>query len=62
MTSTGSIEKLLDTRAAADLIGIHPQTILNKIRIGELAAVKIGRVYRIRPQALNAYLDRRTGR
>lgn len=43
---------------AADLIGVHVNTIRREINRGNLAAVRIGRVLRVRMTELNAYLKR----
>lgn len=41
-------------------LGVHWQTVLNCIKRGELEAVKMGRGYRISPEALKAFVERRT--
>jgi len=45
---------------AAKELGVHWQTVLNCIKRGELEAVKMGRGYRIAPEALKAFIERRT--
>lgn len=43
---------------AADLIGVHVNTVRREINRGNLAAVRIGRVLRVRVAEIHAYLKR----
>lgn len=43
---------------AADLLGVHVNTVRREIDRGNLAAVRIGRVWRIRVVEIHAYLRR----
>lgn len=45
---------------AANKLNVHWQTILNCIKRGELEAIRIGRGYRISPEALEAFIKQRT--
>jgi len=56
------LEKLLSTQEAADILGLHVQTVRQYIRRGELPAVKISpRLYKIRPEDLERFIeDKRT--
>lgn len=47
---------------AADLLGIHVNTVRREINRGNLAAVRIGRVMRVRVAELHAYLKRNESR
>lgn len=47
---------LYTTEQVAKLLQVHPLTILKYIRSGQLKAIKLGRVYRIRQSALQAFL------
>ncbi len=43
----------------AKRIAAHPETVRRIIRRGELAAVKIGKQWRVSESAMQEYLDRR---
>ena len=47
---------LLTVEEAANRISVHPETIRRMIRRGELAALKIGNVYRVDPNGLTPTL------
>ncbi len=49
----------LTVQDAAELLGVEYKTIYRAVVAGELPAYRIGRVYRIRRQDLDAYLDAR---
>jgi excisionase family DNA binding protein len=52
------LERLLSTREAANILGIHVQTVRQYIRRGELPAVKISpRLYKIRPEDLEKFIE-----
>jgi excisionase family DNA binding protein len=52
------LEKLLSTREAADILGVHVQTVRQYIRRGELPAVKISpRLYKVRPEDLERFIE-----
>lgn len=44
-------------KAVADRLGVEYKTVWRLIRSGQLPAVRVGRVYRIRPQDLEVYLQ-----
>lgn len=50
-------EKIYTTEQVATLLQIHPLTVLKYIKMKKLKAIKLGRVYRIRESALQAFLD-----
>ena len=49
---------LIDLKSAADMLGLHINTIRREINRGNLASVRIGRVLRIRVAELQAYVKR----
>ena len=49
-------EKIYTTEQIAGILQIHPLTVLKYIKSGQLKAIKLGRVYRIRESALQAFL------
>ena len=51
------LEQLLTQQQAADLCGIHLHTIIRARRSGELRSIVRGRMVRIRPSDLQAWLD-----
>jgi excisionase family DNA binding protein len=51
-----SFEQLLDTDEAAALLKIHPKTLQKMARNGEITGVQIGKLWRFRASALNAWL------
>jgi excisionase family DNA binding protein len=51
------LDKLYTTEQVADLLQIHPLTVLKYIKVGRLRAVKLGRVYRITESALQKFLE-----
>ena len=52
------LEKLLSTREAADILGVHVQTVRQYIRLRELPAVKISpRLYKVRPEDLERFIE-----
>ncbi len=55
-----SMDNLFSINTAAARLDCHPETLRRIIRRGELAAVKVGRDWRVRESDLNAFLDART--
>ena len=51
-------EPLLDSEEAAALLRIHPKTLQRLARRGEVVAIQIGKLWRFRASALNAWLDK----
>ena len=54
--SVSSFERLLDSDEAAALLNIHPKTLQKMARSGEITGVQIGKLWRFRASALNAWL------
>jgi excisionase family DNA binding protein len=53
-------DTLLTAAEVADQLRVSTMTIYRLIRSGELAAVRVGRNYRVRQRDLDAYLEART--
>ena len=53
-----AFEPLLDSSEAAALLKIHPKTLQKLARNGEIAAIQIGKLWRFRVSALNAWLQK----
>jgi len=51
------VDTIYTTEQVATLIQVHPLTILKYIKSGQLKAIKLGRVYRIRESSLQAFLE-----
>jgi len=52
-------EKFFTTEQVASILQVHPFTILKFIKAGKLQGIKIGRVYRIKESAIDAFLEER---
>ncbi|KKU80490.1 MAG: hypothetical protein UY05_C0006G0024 [Candidatus Peregrinibacteria bacterium GW2011_GWA2_47_7] len=50
-------DRILTPGQAAQILQIHPFTVLKYIKGGKLKASKLGRVYRIRESAIENFLD-----
>jgi len=64
MTDTGrnEPEKLLDVEEVAALLGLHPQSVYDMARSGEIQAFKVGREWRVRPSDLKAWQEAKAAR
>jgi excisionase family DNA binding protein len=51
-----NFEQLLDSQEAARLLGIHPKTLKQMARRGEVPAVRIGKFWRFRASALDSWV------
>jgi excisionase family DNA binding protein len=49
-------EPLLSEVEAGELLGLHPKTVQRLSRNGELPAIRVGRYWRFRASALNAWI------
>ncbi|QQR83540.1 helix-turn-helix domain-containing protein [Candidatus Peregrinibacteria bacterium] len=49
-------EKIYTTDQVAQMLQIHPLTVLNYIKKGRLKGIKLGRVYRVRESAFQEFL------
>lgn len=52
--------KLLTTEQVADLLQVHPFTVLKYIKDKKLKALKLGRVWRIRESDVETFLEDRS--
>ena len=55
-----TFEPLLDTEQAAALLQIHPKTLQKLARGGTVDGIRIGKLWRFRASALNAWLAKMT--
>jgi excisionase family DNA binding protein len=53
------IEKFFTTEQVANILQVHPFTILKFIKEGKLKGVKLGRMYRIKESDVKAFLEER---
>jgi excisionase family DNA binding protein len=51
--------QLLDADQVAAVLLVSPKTVIRMAQAGELPVVRIGRYYRFRPEALDAWLEQR---
>lgn len=52
------LEPLIDSEKAAAIIGIHPKTLQRMARSGEIKAVHVGKLWRFRASAIEAWINR----
>ena len=52
-------EPLLTSRQAADILKIHPKVLERKAKQGEIPALKVGKFWRYRVSALDAWITER---
>jgi excisionase family DNA binding protein len=55
------MDELWDIARVAAYLGVTERTVYNKVRAGDLPAVKVGRLWRVRPADLEAWLARGHG-
>jgi excisionase family DNA binding protein len=53
------IEKYFTTEQVANILQVHPFTILKYIKAGKLCGIKLGRVYRIKESDVKEFLEER---
>ena len=51
---------MLKVKEAAEKLNVHPNTIRNWIKAGELKAMDIGKGYRIKEDDLNEFVEKRS--
>jgi excisionase family DNA binding protein len=54
------IEPLLTVRAAADVLGVRENTLRIWLREGRLPMVRVGRLVKVRPEALKRFVEKNT--
>lgn len=50
------MDELLDITSVAAYLGVSERTVYNKVRAGDLPAVKVGRLWRVRASDLESWL------
>jgi excisionase family DNA binding protein len=50
------MEELWDIARVAEYLGVSERTVYNRVRAGELPAIKMGRLWRVRPSELERWL------
>ena len=53
-------ERLLTTEQVAQILQVHPLTVLKYIKAGKLKGIKLGRVWRLREQDVESFLEDRS--
>jgi excisionase family DNA binding protein len=56
------MDELLDIASVADYLGVSERTVYNRVRSGDLPAIKVGRLWRVRVGDLQAWLGARDAR
>lgn len=51
-----NLEELMKLKVAARKLGLHINTVRSEIHKGKLQAIKLGRGYKVSPEALDAYI------
>ncbi len=59
MTLVSNMEKYFTTEQVANILQVHPFTILKFIKSGKLKGIKLGRVYRIKESDVQEFLEER---
>jgi len=52
-------EKFLTTEQVAEILQVHPFTILKFLKDGRLNGIKLGRVYRIKQSDVETFIEER---
>ena len=52
------VEALMDSHAAAALLGVHPRTLQRMVLRGQIAGVQVGKLWRFRASAIDQWIDR----
>ncbi|KUK47601.1 MAG: Uncharacterized protein XD74_1806 [Actinobacteria bacterium 66_15] len=56
------MDELLDIASVAGYLGVSERTVYNRVRSGDLRALKVGRLWRVRASDLDEWLDQAGGR
>ena len=51
-------EPLLDSHEAAAILRVHPRTLQRLVHRGKIHAIQVGKLWRFRPSAIEAWIDR----
>ena len=57
MSETPKFERLIDSEEAAALLGIHEKTLVKLAREKKVPAVRLGRLWRFRASAIEAWIQ-----
>ncbi len=55
------MDEMLDIATVARYLGVSERTVYDRVRSGEIPAVKVGRLWRVRRTDLEGWLDRQRG-
>jgi len=53
------VEALLDSHAAAALLGVHPRTLQRMVLRGEIPGVHVGKLWRFRPSSIDRWIEQK---
>jgi excisionase family DNA binding protein len=53
------VEPLLDSNKAAAMLGVHPRTLQRMVLRGEIGGVHVGKLWRFRASAIDAWIERK---
>jgi excisionase family DNA binding protein len=53
------VEALMNSHAAAALLGVHPRTLQRMVLRGQIAGVQVGKLWRFRASAIDQWIDRK---
>ncbi|WP_263375716.1 helix-turn-helix domain-containing protein [Granulicella aggregans] len=53
------VEALLDSHAAAALLGVHPRTLQRMVLRGQITGVQVGKLWRFRASAIDHWIDQK---
>ena len=56
---TNSVEALLSTREASEILKVHPKVLERMAKRGDVPALKVGKFWRYRASVLDAWIDSR---
>lgn len=60
MANENTIEKPLDTKQAAEALGVTPRTVIRLVEKGELVGFKVGDLWKFRRKEIENYIERQT--
>ena len=53
------VEPLLDSHAAAAVLGVHPRTLQRMVLRWQITGVQVGKLWRFRASAIDQWIDRK---
>ena len=57
VSALSQCEPLIDAEQAAELLSVHPKTVKRLAAEGRIPAMKIGKLWRFRPSALDSWVQ-----